>query len=447
MRALRTICLLITALLLLAACGGGAPTSTQETAPAGATATDQATTGTPADTGATVIATTEVPAETAEPTSPAAETVEPTMTADETTTAEPAAPATEVPAAATDAPATETAAAGQASTFGLQTDSVWIVTGNQVIGLSEGNPRMPVEPQGNVRVAPDGSRVVYNEGDPGSPRSRLVVKSTITGDVEQLADLEGGAINPVFSPDGGSLAYTYVNGVTGWQMIVVDLESNESRVLQSGTFAEGQAWLVSLPQQWTDAGLIASQAAWFGETNSTGLFRVDPTNGAVTPLYQKAGLSATASPDGRMVAAVAGSLPMGGPGNLALTIVDVASGQEVVAAQGMPGWWTPEWSPDGQRLAYVDTSFESDESTLRLFNVDGSPGGELQFGPGARAGMLRDVAWRDNQTLVLVVVDNLNVRVYEVDAAELGQDEPREVAVFDAETTLHMQHEIVYVPR
>ena len=61
--------------------------------------------------------------------------------------------------------------------------------------------------------------------------------------------------------------------------------------------------------------------------------------------------------------------------------------------------------------------------------------------------MLRDVAWRDNQTLVLVVVDGVSVRVYEVGAAELEQGEPREVAVFDAETCLSTPPEVVYVPR
>ncbi|HZG65188.1 MAG TPA: hypothetical protein VEZ12_00490 [Herpetosiphonaceae bacterium] len=435
MRLLRKICQFVAMLLLLAACGGGAPASTQPTPLAGVAETDQPTNGAPAGSGATAAPTTEAPADTAEPTSPAAATIEPTMTGEAT------------PPVGQTAPATETPAAGQASAFELQTDSVWILTGDRVIGLSEGNPQMPVQAQGGVRAAPDGSRVVYNEGEPGSQQSRLVVKSTITGDVEQLANLEGGAINPVFSPDGGSLAYTSVNGMTGWQLIVVDLRSNEGRVLQSGAFAEGQSWLVSVPQQWTDAGLVVSQAAWFGEINSSGLSRVDPASGAVTPLYQKAGLSATLSPDETKVAAVAGSLPMGGPGNLTLTIVDLASGQEVVAAEGLPGLWTPEWSPDGERLAYVDTSFESAESTLRLFNVDGSPAGVLQFGPGSRAGVLRDVAWRDNQTLVLVVVDGMSVRVYEVGAAELEQGEPREVAVFDAETSPGTPHEVVYVPR
>ena len=398
---------------------------------------------------ATVVAptaTTEVaaaPAATQGPLATAAETSVPPAAGDVTTSVPGAG---EVPASQT-APASDSGDAAQPSVYGLRRDSVWIAIGQRVIGLSESQPEMPISTSlTGVRVSPDGSRVVYNAGDPGTPSARLIVQSTETEEVVELAVLEGGAINPVFSPDSNRVAYAHVNQMRGWQLKMVDLQTNEERVLQEGVFGQGGRMSVLVPQQWTAGGLIVSKVSWFGETNTSGLYQVDPATGGLGTIWEQSALTLTLSPDGRSVALVAGSLPMGGPGNITLSVVDIASGKTQVAREQLAGLWTPEWSPDSTKLAYVDSFFETGASILYVVNADGTAVGELRFGPDGQPGMLRDIAWRDDGTLLLVVIDGGRVVVSEVPAGDLQQALPSELAAFDAEMGPGTPHEVVHVP-
>jgi len=431
------------ALVLLAGCGG-VPAVTEQASPTGTVAAPAATTEVTAP-----AAVTEVPVETA---TPAAETpVTPTTGQGTASTQTPT--VDQEPGDATEVPASETATAGgsdgvQPSAFGLRRDSVWIATGRRVIGLSEGQPEMPIgAPLMGLRVSPDGSRLVYNAGETNTSSAQLTVQSTQTGEATPLAVIEGGAINPVFSPDSNDIAYAQVNSMDGWQLKLVDLQTGEERVLQEGFFGQGGPAAVLVPQQWTASGLIVSRVAWFGETNTSGLFHVDPETGALGTIWEQGALTLTLAPDNNRVAMVSGSLPMGGPGNMTLSVVDTAGGQTQVAREQLTGFGTPEWSPDSTKLAYVDTSFETGVSTLYVFNADGSAAGELRFGSDGLPGMLRDIAWRDNETLLLVATNGSRVIVSEVAAGDLAQAAPRELAAFEAEMGPGTPHEVVYVPR
>ncbi len=446
MRTRGRIWLVAGALVLLVGCGG-VPAATEQAPPTGTVAAPTATMEV-----TTPVAMTEVPVETAAPATPASETSVPSV-AGEGTASTQTPTVDQQPGAATEVPVSETATAGgsdagQPSAYGLRRDSVWIATGRRVIGLSEGRPEMPIPaPLMGLRVAPDGSRLVYNEGEFSTSSARLIVHSTQTGEATTLAVIEGGAINPVFSPDGSRVAYAQVNSMDGWQLKVVELQTGEERVLQEGFFGQGQSMAVLVPQQWTATGLIVSRVGWFGETNTSGLFHLDTESGGLGTIWEQGALTLTLSPDGNSVAMVAGSLPMGGPGNMTLSVVDIASGQTQLAREQLTGLWTPEWSPDSTKLAYVDASFETGASTLYIFNADGSAAGELRFGPDGLPGMLRDIAWRDNGTLLLVVTDGGRVVVSEVAAGDLAQATPRELAAFEAEMGLGTPHEVVYVPR
>ncbi len=235
MRTRGRISIVAVALVLLVGCG--CPPAVTEQAPPTGTLVAQTATGevtTPA-------AVTDVPVQTAAPATPASETAAPTA-AGEGTAATQTPVVDQEPADATEVPASETATAGggdaaEPSAYGLRRDSVWIATGRRVIGLSEGRPEMPLgAPLMGLRVAPDGSRLVYNAGEFSTSSAQLTVQSTQTGEATPLAVIEGGAINPVFSPDSGRVAYAQVNNMHGWQLKVVDLQTGEERVLQEGFF-------------------------------------------------------------------------------------------------------------------------------------------------------------------------------------------------------------------
>ena len=445
MRTRGRICLAAGALVLLVGCGG-VPAATEQAPPTVTVAAPAATTEVTAP-----AAVTDVPVQTAVAATPAAETPVTPATGEGTASTQ-TPTVNQEPGDATEVPASETAMAGgdaaQPSVFGLRRDSVWIATGRRVIGLSEGRPEMPIgAPLMGLRVSPDGSRLVYNAGETDTSSAQLTVQSTQTGETTPLGVIEGGAINPVFSPDSNHIAYAQVNSMDGWQLKLVNLQTGEERVLQEGFFGQGGPALVLVPQQWTSTGLIVSRIAWFGETNTSGLFHVDPETGGLGTIWEQGALTLTLSPDNNRVAMVSGSLPMGGPGNMTLSVVDTAGGQTQVAREQLTGFGTPEWSPDSTKLAYVDISFETGVSTLYVFNADGSAAGELRYGSDGLPGMVRDIAWRDNGTLLLVATNGSRVIVSEVAAGDLAQATPRELAAFEAEMGPGTPHEIVYVPR
>ncbi len=91
--------------------------------------------------------------------------------------------------------------------------------------------------------------------------------------------------------------------------------------------------------------------------------------------------------------------------NTELLVLDRDSGRETVIVQRGDFYiGNVRWSPDNSKLLHSRLLATADMPTsLHVMNADGTAEQILPLGPGGVPGALRDVAWRDNGTLQLLM--------------------------------------------
>jgi Tol biopolymer transport system component len=230
-------------------------------------------------------------------------------------------------------------------------------------------------------VSPDGTRIAFTDWRTGN----LAVKDIAGQKVFPITahPLPAGGMftefgmSPVFSPDGGQVAYTWCAiAATDCKTTlrissVTDREPQKPRVVH-----EGSVWM--RPYDWSpDARQIAVLNV---EDDRTEIALLDVMRGSIRTLKTTAGGNEPGrmlfSPDGRYLAfdsVIAGSGDDGG--RREVFVLPVAGGAERRVAISPPAYRTlVGWSPDGQQLLFISDN----RGHVDLYSVtvaDGQPQG------------------------------------------------------------------------
>ena len=190
----------------------------------------------------------------------------------------------------------------------------------------------------------DGNRLAYSErGVSKDDAYHIYARRVPTGAVTQLTTGESNDISPAWSPDGARIAFLRVD--------------------------DGKAQLIAIPS----AGGAETRIAEF------------PAAESEQPLP-----ALSWSHDGRTLGAVVG----GEKQPAAIALVALANGavrRVTTPPQGSDGDWSPAFSPDGSKLAFVRGS-SADAQDLYLADADGGNPKRLTFDESA----VRGIAWAAN---------------------------------------------------
>jgi len=167
------------------------------------------------------------------------------------------------------------------------------------------------------------------------------------------------AVDPL--PDGAGTLLVVGGDGSAWALDVATAKL--SPISSAPQFGEGE-------HTWSADG---TQLAFsrFSETGTSSIY-VASADGTDARLLVGDAASPAWSPDGTRLAYL-NTDPFGG--GSALTIVDIATGDSVELAEGATG---PRWSPDGTRIAFISADLKTVEpiemtpAELRIVNADGS---------------------------------------------------------------------------
>jgi Tol biopolymer transport system component len=306
-----------------------------------------------------------------------------------------------------------------------------------------------------VQAAPDGSRLAFleynNEG-----RARFQTLDTRSGAQRTYGDAAGIAyVSPRFSPDSQQLAYTMIDQSTPqwyWQLQIVGPAHDDVHILQRGVQDPAMHGFKPLvPLAWTSTGLLAQELLWASDAPPHGITHVDTATGKLTTVYDEDYLRAEIAPNGSHAAVLTGILPMGPDveSQVSVSVLDIGSGESKPVLQDGKFWIpTLRWSPDAQRLLYTKQGDMGALITaLVVLNADGTNEQTLPIGGSGVRGILKDAAWRDNNTLLLLIADNENkLHLYSLALDNLQPNALQEVAAFDGPKSEGITPRILYVP-
>jgi hypothetical protein len=339
----------------------------------------------PASSQATPVPATPAPALTQVPTSPPLTTTLPEPTAAPTTTAVPT-PPTLPTVQPSPSPVVEVL---------MPNDVPWVFRAGILYGDDEsldfeqlGYPA----PGWSLRAAPNGDYIAYI-----SQEDQLVVIDMHSHKQINAEQRDIHVAGFAFSPDSRALAYRVVDG----PLQILDLASEQKRTIQEPP--NDQPLMLS-PVAWSPTGLLVERLLWGSDALPQGLALIEPASGTIAPLREREHLRAVPSPDGRRIALVTGSVPIGGAPSAAIVLLDIANGNETtVASERQQVIKALRWSPNGSRLLYAESAeYQSTDTTLHVLNADATR--ELVMKVVGKEGdpSFTDVGWRDNDTALLL---------------------------------------------
>jgi len=245
---------------------------------------------------------------------------------------------------------------------------------------------------GGYRVSPDGTQVLFEVVDRGSPFSQLFLANLDGMDVRQLTDEPRGAGSGDFSPDGTRIAY-----VIGWSTYSIDSNIPRNQkilVLGPGYRVSARVAPVGTPSAMPRFGPEGNEIL-FTDTRRArvGLWTV-PTSGGEEPVeLRRHAMWGTYSPDGeRLVflyplpAGIDSRDPRWVAHDVMLANADGSDARTLVGDLVLD-LRHPIWSPDGTRIAVSTDS--------RVYLIEASTG---EITPVV-AGYAAD--WLDDRTLIV----------------------------------------------
>jgi dipeptidyl aminopeptidase/acylaminoacyl peptidase len=364
------------------------------------------------------------------------------------------APLTDVPGgSATEIPASST------DTL-LPVDAVWIFADTSVIAAAPGAPKIvlgddpfTLNPQW-IQVARNGSRIGYTVAN-NQGQVRFQTIDVRNGAQHVFADDPRVTIvSPRFSPDGSQLAYSKIDQrqqPDSWQFEIAGATPEQVQVLTRWVRSQPSDHLEPLaPIAWTPNGLYVERLLWFSDAPGHGIARVSPTDGSAQSIVDTDHLRTEISPNGLRAAELTGILPMGPDVDSKVTLktIDLQTGQATpIVTDGE--FWTSlmRWSPDASRLLYskqMDLANPIDEIVITA--PDGSGTTNIAFGADGLPGILHDAAWQDNNTLLLLITAESQLRLYRVPADNLQAELLVELGTFEGGNIQGVPPRILYVP-
>lgn len=216
-------------------------------------------------------------------------------------------------------------------------------------------------------LSPDGARVVYVGPSIDAPADGLYIMDIASGETARLPGTRAGDANPLWSPDGSTIAFTRgpSSGLIGapgpYHIVVVNPDGSNFRQLTDGSDA-------NYAMTWMPDGKQLIYNITSGEHSS--LHSINVQTGEVSLISEVGSGSVGVSPDGRRLVFQENLLL----DKYGLFVSDLDGTNRKMLADGDPYVVTvPAWSPDGNWVIATvhDPNANSyPYSTLTLIHVD-----------------------------------------------------------------------------
>ncbi len=286
--------------------------------------------------------------------------------------------------------------------------ALWLVT--RVDGRTE--RRMPgaltqltVDPafDGQPAISPDGAIVVFVSERSGVPE--LWIRPIVGGEEKALTSGDGGAVDPVFSPDGRWICYTSLRHGGIWRIPAAG--GTPSRLTEFGSraaFSPDGSRLVFQSQE----QVILGGGQWVASRDST-LWLLEVETGALTPLTRRGwtpgGHGAPRwSPDGSSIVFVSNDWRLSGIWRV------LAAGGDPERIAETAGWLAePVFDPSGRSLFALRSTPDRGLAVVRVPLEGGRAAPIETVLPAAPPGSSRLALSRDGRRLLLAATETAGV--------------------------------------
>jgi hypothetical protein len=294
-------------------------------------------------------------------------------------------------------------------------------------------------PAYNFVAAPDGTMVAY-----ASQQGHLIVADVRTG--QAIVD-DNQSIMPtnfVFSPDSGALAYGTAEG----ELSLIELPSGTRQpiALEKESALQDPPTTTLMPIAWTNDGLYTQQVIWGSDAPPQGIVRVDTRTGATTEITDKQHYGTAIAPDGKSIALITGSMPLGDQPTTGITLLNVATGQTTQPVAEQPQIIRGlRWSPDGARMLYaVGSGYEASDTRLQVLAVGGPAS---TSGDGLVIQSYRDIGWSNTTTPIVLTIKPDGLWLYRLELGDEGPNNLEPLLGIPAEPGTQFDGQIIYTPR